>query len=56
MSNHCEKDKEGSAFMYSSERKNKTFWVLQKQKKYISQRIVFLILFLSLMKKEKLEA
>lgn len=56
MSNHHEKDKEANAFMYSSERENKTFWLLQKQKKYIPQRIFFLILFLSLMKKEKLKA
>lgn len=57
MSNHCEKDKEGNAFMYSLERESKTFWLLQKQKKIrIQQRIVFLFLFLSQMKKEKLKA
>lgn len=33
MSNHHEKDKEGNAFMYSSERENKTFWLFQKQRK-----------------------
>lgn len=33
MSNHREKDKEGNDFMYSLERENKTFWLLQKQKK-----------------------
>lgn len=56
MSNRHEKDKEGSAFMYSSERENKIFWLWQKQKKCIPQRIVFPILLLSLMQKEKLKS
>lgn len=56
MSNHGEKDKEGNAFLYSSKRENKTFWLIQKQKKCIQQRIVFLILFQSQIKEEKLKA
>jgi len=49
MSNHNEKDREGSAFMYSSERENEIFWLWQKKKQCSPQRIVFPMLFLSLM-------
>lgn len=56
MSNCHEKDKEGSAFVCSSERENKIFYLWQNQEKCSPQRIVFPILLLLLMQKEKLKS